>query len=87
MDESTNAVDRCNAIEKLATGNVPLMPDAVQQLLSSKSSDVARFALGLVQMSDDRDALIAAAQSQADNGGDVAFKEELSLLKELLASA
>jgi SIR2-like domain len=82
--ESAPTSDRCAAIEGLADTRIALPKDEVEALLRSPNATVKLYALGLVQASPDRAALLAAASAIAeDHQVNAEFKAELNLLQEM----
>ena len=90
LNEVSRALDlgvttdlRCLALEELDNMGATLDPSLLRQLLSDDDPRVARYSLGLISMSADRDALIKqAATTKHDN--DPAFREDLQLLHEMI---
>lgn len=80
-DESARTIDRCDAIERLAYADVPLLKEELVSLVTGDDVEVSTFALGLVQKSADRDAIVEMEHGAADN--DQTFVSELALLQSL----
>jgi hypothetical protein len=79
---TARAAERCEAIERLADADVPLLKDDLLALVNDRDPEVSTFALGLVQRSADRDEIIDAAQN-TEARSDM-FAEELRLLRSLV---
>ena len=79
-DEAANL--RTRAIEKLDSMEATLHPSLLRELLDDKDPSVAKYSLGLISLSADRDALIEEAKN-SPHTTDAAFLTDLELLKNI----
>ena len=79
-DETANL--RTRAIEKLDSMEATLHPSLLRELLDDKDPSVAKYSLGLISLSADRDALIEEANN-SPHTTDAAFLTDLELLKNM----
>jgi hypothetical protein len=79
--------DRCAAIENLANARVPLPREEIEMLLKSADPGIKLYALGLVQASLDKDAILGLAKSIAEQEKDAEFMAELGMLEQIVAAA
>ena len=79
-DETANL--RTRAIEKLDSMEATLHPSLLRELLDDKDPSVAKYSLGLISLSADRDALIEEAKN-SPHTTDAAFLTDLELLKNM----
>lgn len=84
LDTTADALARCHAIEVLDDNGFSLDAAVVSQLLVDRAESVARYALGLVSHSPDRDELVEFARS-VPHAQSEAFKHDLQLLEQLVA--
>lgn len=83
LDGGVPAHARCEAIDDLLDiGAVP-DPTLLDQLLGSPNPTVARYALGLIPLSPEKENLLGTV-ANGDHVEDAAFSEDLSLLRGLL---
>ena len=82
-DSRASTDQRCEAIERLDNQSVILDDYLIQRLLSEDDGIVARYALGLIPISPDRNTLLTAALNSA-HAAEPAFAEELTLLKQMM---
>ena len=75
---------RWRAIEELDSMGTTLHPSLLRELLADKDSSVARYSLGLMSLSADRDMLIEEAKN-SPHATDAAFLGDLELLKNMAA--
>ena len=85
LDTSAETGQRCHAVEELDEMGATLDPLLLCQLLADDDPTVARYALGLVPSSAASERLIEQAAS-SPHTGDLAFREELELLQDLVTS-
>lgn len=85
FDQEGDSKNRCNALDVLSDTGVALDREAIQILLKDSDADVRTFALGLIQVSPDRDELMDIADRLAEDSTDPVFKDEAELLRRLLA--
>lgn len=83
LDTSVGSGRRCDAVEEIDDVDATLPPAAIQELLAGADAAVARYVLGLVPYSANREQLIEFARSLHTN--DSAFTDELGILCELLS--
>ena len=82
VDPQESVAARCSALEQLDGLGVTLDSQQLRQLLTDQNATVARYALGLILLSTDRQALIEEA-SATHHVKEVAFCEDLRLLKQM----
>ena len=83
-DENLDPLERCGAIEGLASADVSLHQEEVEQLLRSSSDEVATFALGLILTSFSSDVLVTVARELAQERPFGRFQGEVGTLLQLL---
>ena len=83
LDTSVEASQRCRAVEGLDEMGATLAPSRINLLLADDNPTVARYALGLIPSSTSRGVLLEAAAS-SPHKGDLAFREELDILRNLV---
>jgi hypothetical protein len=82
LDTDAKADQRCLALEQLDDMEAALDPFLLRQLLRDSNPRVARYSLGLILLSHERNALIDAA-STTSHTEDPAFREDFQLLRDL----
>lgn len=83
-DHNQKMDNRSAAIEELAGTRVRLERQEIEQLLRADELQIRTYALGLIQDSPDRDALIKVARSIATENGEPVFEKETQILVKLL---
>jgi len=86
LDTEASVETRCRALEQLDEMSVPLDGTFLRQVMSDQHATVARYALGLVSLSPEREDLVQHAATTT-HASDPAFLEDLALLREMLQSA
>jgi len=83
-DKRNKAEERCSAIEKLASLRIGLLQDDIEPLFRDPNAEIRVYALGLVQDSPDRDSLMQAARTIAEEEPDSPFAKETQMLAKLV---
>ncbi len=71
---------RCRALEELDASGSALHPKWMEELLTCPDAHVARYALGLIPLAPQRDALTHLAAQSPHASADSAYQEDLNLL-------
>lgn len=85
LDTNVETIRRCHAIEELDKMEATLAPSQIRPLLEDDDPTVARYALGLIPLSNSKEELIEVA-AHCSHIGDPAFCEELGILHNLISS-